>query len=366
MATTESVTIRDLAREANVSPATVSLALRGSSKISDSCTKKVREVARRMNYRPRLAAQLMRSKRSGRIGLVLPPTASNRSQAVMGFESPVLRDFVAACSRENIGYHIEFFAGSAPTPDQIDPPKDLLNGLVDGVVLAGFVDENLRAWLAGQDEYPWVSLGDLAEHAVMDATDLGFYAAVQHLAALGHRKIAFACGNQKYAVHRLARAGFDRAVEEFALGSWCGEHTLSTEPPLGQRSAERAAIFQWARALLDGDDRPTAVVCTSSLTARTLVALALERGLRIPDDLSIIAHGPAEMMEHGYPEISAIEPDYEQMVAISLSMMKRLIAGKSVDKPNVRVTPWTVMRDTVARPPEEMHKINGKLESSNP
>lgn len=346
---TRVATIKDLARLAGVSHTTVSMALRGTNGVSAARREQILKLAARHHFQPTVAAQILRGNKTGQIGLILGSESGVLDSS--GFFMPVMTGFVHTCEAQQVGYHIEFFA-AASRPEGFQPPHQLAGGLVDGALVVGFVDAQLRAWLGQQDKYPWVSLDEPGPISVMSAVDVGVAQAVQHLAALGHRRIAWAGGPTKYSTHRLSREGFLRAMAEYDLDmradAWVAELALES------RENAMAASLSWARELLRSKvstARPTAVFCHDMRTARALIYAAMERGLRVPEDLSVVAGGTADDAEKGWPPLSTIEYDFPRLTAKGIELLRQRIANRESAGGEHWITPKMVLRQTVSRAP---------------
>lgn len=333
------VTILDIAKAAGVSRAAVSLALRGAKNISPERSGEIRKIARKLNYRPSVAAQLLRSKQTGYIGVVLAHDVGGVIDS--GFATPILAHFVDQCERQGQQYHIGFLCRS-PGGD-FTPPRHLTGGMLDGVLVAGWGSREFRQWLAEGNRHLWVSLDEPADFSVTSTTDVGIVGAVERLVALGHRRIAFIGGPTQYTQHRLALEGFRQAVQKFELpvdlDRWIclvDEHL-----PFGQ-------TVNWIQGLLSEASRPTAVICMTIGDARLTTQIARELGLRVPDDLSVIGFGPAGAGLRNWPALSCIEPNYDRMVELGIRMLRNRMSGELIEPSHWTVPTDLVMRATVA------------------
>lgn len=339
-------TIWDVARVAGVSQTTVSLALRGATGVSEKRAAQIRKIAKKMNYQPKIAAQMMRAKRVRQLGLIVP-CEDIEALAQTGHSMPIMVHFVEQCDKRSVRYHIEF----AKTQDKSNftLPIQLSGQMVDGVVLGGYVDPELLNWLKNQTQYPWVHIDEASDYCALSALDTGVSEAVQHLAALGHRDIAFECGPTVYKNHQLSLEGFNRAVKEYSLNEikLDQKHDLYTPT----RSERMMQAVRWAEQLLSMPKRPTAIVCSSIMAARGIVHAASGLRLSVPKDVSIIAIGPASFAETTLPFISTIEQDFKSLAEKALDLLESRIADREGVMPQ---TQWVrtnlVMRDSVTKP----------------
>lgn len=344
MASSSGVTIYDIAKRAGVSHTTVAAALRGSRQISDSRIEQIQKLADEMGYHPKLAAKLLRAKQTGHVGL-LCMQHNDPGRAMEGsFDGPIMGHFISECDACGLGYHVQFVhTNDAP------PPAIISNQLVDGVVVAGVVSEDLRKWLGAQQKVRWVSIAEMGPLCVLSAIDDGIYEAVQYLAALGHHRIAYAGGERIYLSGRLAYAGYQRAIDEFGLDR--DLPLCPAEQCVNPRPEAMAFNVAWAETLLRGSHRPTAVICHDMPMARCIIYMAQKLGLSVPDDLSVIAVGTATDAEKGYPLMTTVEHDFKGMVIEAVKLLQRSIAGRQETAEPVRMSPHLVSRQsTGARP----------------
>jgi LacI family transcriptional regulator len=336
--------MKDIAQRAGLSRTAVSMALRGEGRISPSVAKRVRELARELNYRPTVAAQMLRGKRKGQIGLLLDRVALGRKWSVMGFQNPFIEAFVELCDREQQRYYIEYM-----TVDDNDEglaiPRQFAGQMVDATVIVGHVAVKLQQRLSSEDFAQCVVVDEPVGRCVLSADDQGVFKAARYLAALGHRRIAFASGTTRYWSHRSAREGFVQAIKEVGIDPGQSKGGLVEFDDVA--SADSAVDYLiWARELLAEKNRPTAVICTSSRIARVLLYVAASMGLSVPGELSVISHGTAGAFESEYPRVSAIERDYERMMSLALKQIQALLVGDEAGPQRQFVDTKMVLRDT--------------------
>jgi DNA-binding LacI/PurR family transcriptional regulator len=205
--------MRDIAAAAGVTYQAVSLALSGRPGVSGARRRQIRDLADSMGYYPRAAARMLSQRRTGQIGLISARAPKGLSVSSQRF----VDSFISACESGGRHYHIEFRHHSQDLIDGVfKPPHSLAGGLVDGVILAEDVGDALRDWLV-QRGIPFVSINEPAQYSVMADESGGMRLAMEHLIALGHRRIAATFGPQRYSVHRTKRETFFEIVKERGL-----------------------------------------------------------------------------------------------------------------------------------------------------
>lgn len=316
------VTAKDIALAAGVSQATVSMALRGSAEISEARIAHIRDIANQMNYHPRAAAQLLRSKRAGQIGGLV--AASDAVSAFSrDFTGPLLGSLVDACMKRRLRYVIEFHSHAQDaTPTQT--PYQVTSGLVDGSVLIGDVGNPLRSLLSSEyPDYPWVSIDEPGRYCVLADSRQGVVETVKRLHALGHRRMAYACGPQRYYMHHEGFSGWKESTQKLGIAAdRVFVFGLSEVQGIGVAAAESA---RWARDLLRRKDRPTVFVCQDLVVARAVILAAAELGLSVPRDLSVTSWGWHLIAQEQYPALSTMELDYAGMIERGVDLLNRLI-----------------------------------------
>ena len=337
------VTVFDVAKRAGVSHTAVSMALRGSPQIGAEQTKKICALAEKLGYYPKAAAQMLRSGRTGYLGIIMAGSSVD-VVAEAGFGGLILAHFLGQCQSRSIRNSVEFFQPGQN--GRFAPPHILAGNLVDGVVLAGFVDAQLRDWLAKQSRYPWVSIDEPAPHSVLCSSDKGVAEAVHRLATLGHRRIAFWGGPTCFNTHRLELEGFRRAAAESNMDI-CSEHWVK-DPELPDAGFGAKDMAAWSHKLLSGHSRPTAFICHGPECSREVIRSAAALGLSVPKDLSIYCFGGAADALSNTPYLSTIEVDFPSMVNEALSMLSSLLGTKRVPPRTEWFQPRIVDRETVA------------------
>lgn len=344
-----SVTVKDVARRAGVAVATVSAAMSGTGRISSKQREHVRQIAREMGYQPRLAARLLRASTTGRLGLIMTDSSAPSDAADSGFTGPILLSFVKACERAGIGYHLEFLPVHAASGQGYDGPEQFRAGMVDGALVAGYLPPGpIREWFESRiDRHPWISLDEPGRNAVLHDTQEGVRRAVEYLAAKRHQRIAYIGSGVDYTVYKLGLKGFMQAVDAYGI-STAGGAWVKLVDVLGGRQVRLQNDLAAANALLDTENRPTAVICQSVAAARVVVYAAMARGLQIPRDLSVVAYGTSIDAERSLPRLDCIEPDHAALVARAVEMLRARLRGEQVAQTELLVPPQLVQRDSVS------------------
>src|SRR6266702_4478601 len=205
------VTIKDVAREAGVSVATVSRVHNNSRLVTDATRRRVRAVAQRLRYSPNAAARSLSTSRTSSIGVLLPDLYGE-------FYSELIRGIDQTAQRH--GFHL-LLAGSHNEKHAIEAALQSMRGRVDGLIV---MSPAPGAHFAVRDlppTFPAVLLNSAAVGAAFDsiaiANTQGAYAMVRHLAALGHRRVAMIRGPARNSDAAERLRGYRTALREGAL-----------------------------------------------------------------------------------------------------------------------------------------------------
>ncbi|WP_241246006.1 LacI family DNA-binding transcriptional regulator [Microbacterium sp. 4R-513] len=305
------VTISDIAARAGVSIGAVSFALNGRKGVSEATRKRVLEVADELGWAPASAARSLAGARTDTFGMVLARDPQN-----LGVESFYMK-FLAGLESELAQRAYGLLLQVVPGAEQERATHEAWRRgrRVDGVILVDLQvdDPRVRAFQKPA-ALPVVIVGDpsLAGGLTSVWTDdaASMREAVRELADRGHRRIARVAGLEHLAHTRIRDDAF--LDEMGSLGLQGVLLRTDYTPDEGARAT---------RAALDGDAPPTGFIYDNDVMAVAGLTVALERDLRVPDDLSIIAWDDSVLCEHTYPALSALSHD---IVAFGAHVARRL------------------------------------------
>ncbi|MEE1827097.1 LacI family DNA-binding transcriptional regulator [Streptomyces sp. BE20] len=304
---------RDVARLAGVSQATVSLVFSGSEagrRVSDATRERVREAARGLGYRPQAAGRQLRLGRSGMILLAVPN--------ILGpFFGRVLEGVHEEAGRHGLAVVVSSGWGSATLAEAATTSR------FDGLLICSPDDSQLGELPA---DTPAVFLDadpgtDRARPTVELDVAGGMRAAVEHLAALGHRRIGRLRSTHSAYTFRVRQAAFEEAVRSLGLD------VLELGVSLNEgQSAARVA----AHRLLEHPARPRAVICDDDVVASGVYQAAAELGLRVPADLSVVGIDNVPVAALLAPPLTTVDLPGEELGRAGVAALARLLRGEPV------------------------------------
>lgn len=318
------VTLQTVAERAGVSAAVVSAAVSGSKSVrmSPSTRKRVEEAIRELGYVTNHAAKALKTSRTGLVATITP----NLSNPVFDEALRGVQDAADA----NRG------AILLSDSDRVSPGSNLLSRLVGTGMVDGFLvrfhtaaEENISIFQ--QRNVPCVVLNgptDGVNVCVWVDDYRGIFVGTTHLLKLGHRRIAMLGGPPTPFTEDTRVDGFRDAFSARDL----------TPPPAEAvvRGYDPTAIRSTVSQLMKSSEPPTAIIIDNIVAARGLIAAVADLGLRLPDDLSVVAYHDIPQADYYRPALTTIKmPLYEAGVK-GYEVLQRMIAGEKVKSHIVR------------------------------
>jgi LacI family transcriptional regulator len=307
------VTIKDVAREAGVSVATVSRVWNEAAFVSPETRQRVAEVATRLGYSPHGAARSLITRTTHAIGVLLPDLYGE-------FFSEIIRGIDHAAQDD--GYHI-LVSSSHDSKDEIDAALRSMRGRVDGMIIMSPDLEAQRTLHTLQGSFPVVLLNGGAESKAFDTITIdnheGATAMVRHLIAHGHKRIAMIGGPERNydAAERLR--GYESALAESGIAR---DDSLEVRGDFSELSGHRAV-----QQLLALSPRPTAIFAANDSMAIGALSALRERGLRVPEDMAVAGFDDIPLARYMNPPLSTVHVDIsllgERAAALLLSSLQK-------------------------------------------
>ena len=328
-------TIREIADQAGVSIATVSRVLNGRGDVSDETRDLVSRVIRENGYTANRNARGLSAGRTGFVGVVVP------------LVFPAYFAYILAGAAEAL-FERDLQIVLSPTGNEYAREVSVLNrlhGVTDGslIILPEESSEELEGHLDNGFRFVVIDpLMQLDERipSVSAANASGAEQAMRHLLQLGHRRIAHITGPKGWLATEDRRRGYRAAL---ASAGALPDPGLEAEAIPEIDSGRDAAT-----ALLALPDRPTAIFAFNDNIAIGAVQAARARGLRVPDDLSVVGFDDVEHATVVTPALTTVRQPLAEMGRTAVSLLSRLMERQSVETLHVELATRLVVRDSTA------------------
>ncbi|HKC29176.1 MAG TPA: LacI family DNA-binding transcriptional regulator [Jatrophihabitans sp.] len=328
-----SVTIHDVARAANVSPSTVSRAYTMPELLRGDTRERVLAAARMLGYQPNRAARGLITGRTGNIGLIVPDLANP-------FFPAVLKGAQARAREADLAV---FLADAEEDPGLEEELIRAMSKQVDGVLLCS--SRATEATLAAiAQETPLVLLNRRIEGVpavVMDNAG-GARQAVEHLAALGHQRLAYANGPSSSWSNRARR----RAVK--ARAGSLGLDVVELGP--------FAPTFEGGLAAADPcvAARVTAVLAYNDLVALGMQSRLRDRAIEVPRQISIVGFDDIPMAQMGSPALTTVAMPCERAGRLAIDVLTRRIRNEANGASGLLASTLIVRASTAPPAPDQL------------
>ena len=337
---TARVTLRDVARVAGVHPGTASRALGEETRalVNEETARRVLEAAEQLGYRPNPIARGLKTNRSYTIGVLIPDLTNPLFPPILrGIEdrleesgyTPLMANTDNDPERERIDWHamrarqVDGIVAATARRD-----RGLLDELVDSGVPVVLV--NRRSPEGG---VPSATADDRR----------GIRLAVEHLAELGHTRIAHIAGPLELSTGLDRHEGFHEAMSELGL-------EVDPELVVVTRAFTEAEGAKACAELLDRGAGPTAIAAANDLIALGCYDVFAERGISCPDEISVVGFNDMPFADRFQPPLTTIRiPHYEIGMAAAELMLEILLNGEAPPR-DIRLEPSLVVRSSAAAP----------------
>jgi DNA-binding LacI/PurR family transcriptional regulator len=303
------IDIHTFAKTANVSAATVSRVMNNISTVDPKLSKRVWEAVGRLGYVPNPQARALVSGRNRLFGVII-------SDITNPFFPELIRKFEEKAVE--IGYETLIGSTNYDLKQMEVCIQRMIERKVDGVAVMTFgIEEPLLERLAAQG-IPMAFIdvappGDAITTIRVDY-EKGIHEAVQHLAVLGHRKIAFISGPRHLHSASARELAFEAAVSSIGL-NLPSEYVYE-----GNHTAEQG--MKGMESLLGLKEPPTAVVCSNDMTAIGVMHTAFRAGLQIPRDLSVVGFDDISIARYTLPPLTTIRMSRSELATAALLSLK--------------------------------------------
>ena len=316
MANQKRISLKDLAHELGVSIATVSRALRNSPEIGQEMQMKVKELAKRLNYRPNPFAQSLRKEGPRIIGVVVPNLVTHFYAAVLdGIEDEARR----------AGYSVISSNSHESCEDEVRAIDNFINLHVEGIIAS--VSQNTTDYShfekVSKMGIPLVFFGrtclpDLFSSVTANG-DVAAKKATQHLIETGSRRIAFLGGPNHLDMVKRRKHGYLEALRDNRI-------PIDRELVVCNR-IDFDLVVEATKQLLQIENRPDAILAVNDTVTFAAFTAIKEMGLRIPEDVALIGFTDDLHARYVTPQMSAIEDQSYKMGCVAYDLLQKSISG---------------------------------------
>ena len=316
MANQKRISLKDLAHELGVSIATVSRALRNSPEIGQEMQMKVKELAKRLNYRPNPFAQSLRKEGPRIIGVVVPNLVTHFYAAVLdGIEDEARRaDYSVISSNSH-----------ESCEDEMRAIDNFVNLHVEGIIAS--VSQNTTDYShfekVSKMGIPLVFFGrtclpDLFSSVTANG-DVAAQEATQHLIDTGSRRVAFLGGPNHLDMVKRRKHGYLEALRDNRI-------PIDRELVVCNR-IDFDLVVEATKQLLQIENRPDAILAVNDTVTFAAFTAVKEMGLRIPEDVALIGFTDDQHARYVTPQMSAIEDQSYKMGCVAYDLLQKSISG---------------------------------------
>ncbi|QKS70659.1 LacI family DNA-binding transcriptional regulator [Paenalkalicoccus suaedae] len=306
-------TIKDIAKIAGVSVTTVSRALNGYSDVSEKTRSRVEQVAKELKYSPNAVARTLVMNKSKTIGLLVSDL--NRAGAKDMFTYEVMCGINDSVSDED--YDLILFSTNHDKQQVKTYTQLCQERQVEGVIMQGVRMNDTYLTEIMDSQIPCVLIdveleGDSVGYVSTDNV-FGAQMAVKHLVNLGHKKIGFINGHDQALVSKKRREGYEKELT--SAGITIDESLIAN----GEFNELQAEIV--ARDILTKHQDITAFFCASDLMALGAMRAIQQKGLRIPEDISIVGFDDITLAQYTSPPLTTVSQDKYQMGYVAAKLL---------------------------------------------
>ncbi len=317
------VSIKDVAQQAGVSDKTVSRVVNDEEGVKPATRERVQKAIDQLGYVPNQAARLMRSNRSGVIGVMTDVVATTpNSVELIGGMQDCLAEAGLAVLIANTG---------GAKSGELGVWRTFREHRIDGVLYATMFHRHVQ-FAVDQPPLPTVlvncSAPDHPDIASVVPDDFeGGYVATRYLLQSGHRRIAYVTLNPQIVAAKLRGAAFKQAFEETDALIDEGLIRAGITGPVGQ---EQMCAFDIALDLLGlpANQRPTAIMCGNDEIALQIICAAYQLGLSIPDDIAVMGFDDFTMIStRVVPALTTVALPYYEIGQRAAGKLLKLLSG---------------------------------------
>ena len=329
------ITIYDVAREANVSMATVSRVVNGNPNVKPATRKKVLDVIDRLEYRPNAVARGLASKKTTTVGVIIPDISNIfYAELARGIE-----DIATMYS-----YNILLSNSDQREDKELQLLETMYGKQVDGIVFMSEHVSNELLTMMQRSPVPIVLAGTIDASGTMPSVNIDYhhaaYEAVNRLLQNGHKRIAYVSGLLSSTINRAYKfTGYEKALEDAGL-ELVEEFVVESEATY----EEGLAAFSKLNSM---GDAPTAFFAGNDELALGLIHGAQDAGLNVPADIEVISFENSKLARMVRPELTSVVLPLYDIGAVSMRLLTKYMNKEEIEEKTVILPHRIEERDSV-------------------
>lgn len=340
------ITIKDVAKLANVAPSTVSRVIANSPRISENTKKRVRDAMDELKYHPNFIARSLASQSTKVIGLVLPHSSG------VFFQNPFFSEVIQGLSEgvHDNHYALQMTSGKTEFDSYEGVVQMVQGGRVDGIILLySMIDDKIMEYLTKR-KFPFVVIGkpydqvDKITHVDND-NFMAAKEATEYIIGLDHQKIGFIGGSPSLTVTLDRLNGYKEALRKSNIDM--NEDYIIHEDFLLEGGQEAV------KELLSRSYPPTALLVTDDLMAVGVVNTLTEMQIDIPTEVSIISFNNALFAEMSRPPLTSIDINIKELGYQAASSLIQLLKNENEPVKRIIVPHRLVVRQSCDAAPRK-------------
>ena len=336
--TRREITIKDIARLANVSHTTVSRALNDKARIRKETKERILSIAKELNYQPNFIARSLVMKRTKTLGLVITTIANPfYTELAQGIEA----------TAKGLGYNIILCCTHADLSVEKQYIDMLKSKGVDGIIFTSAHIEDPNIWGLAEEGFPIILVNRRTYHPIVkEKVDYvgvdnirGGFLAVEHLIRLGHERIGVIGGSSESSVGFERLEGGKRALEAYGLEQ--------AENYFMEGDFLKDSGYQGGKRFLKMAEPPTAIFATNDYMAFGIYEAILEEGIEIPEEIALVGFNDIEFAAIKGIELTTIGQKKYEMGTHAVKTLVEKLEGKKVGpSEEIILEPELIIRKT--------------------
>lgn len=327
------LTIKDIAKLAKVSQSTVSKALNDRPDIGPETKKSILKIAEEYNFIPNATGKALKTRLTKNIGVIF-----RRDDNPL--RNPFFSRVLEGIEAEIAFNHFNLVLYLMPEHEKPELPKMVREKQVDGIVLVGIKNEEFVKKLQKANVPtilidPRSIIPDCPQ--VLIDNENGAFLATQHLIEHGHRKIGFISGELGIPSFMHRFNGYTKALKYYNI-------------PVNQEFIKTGGFeagYQWTKALLEAEEKPTAIFAAYDINALHGYKAIYDFGMKIPEDISVVGFDDIDLARMATPPLTTIRVYKEELGSVAVRHLRQMIQGESKEYATTIIPVKLIKRSSV-------------------